>query len=107
MVKPVNSDNFNAEVLQNDKPVLVDFYAEWCGPCKMLAPIIDDLSNEAIKEKVNFAKLNIDASEDIAALYGVMSVPTLVLFKNGKEQMRMVGVRPKDAIASAIEDVLS
>lgn len=107
MVKSVNSDNFNAEVLQSEKFVLVDFYAEWCGPCKMLAPAIDELSDEPIGKRADFAKLNIDESADIASFYGVMSVPTLILFKDGEEQVRMVGVHPKDAIAGTIEDFLS
>lgn len=106
MVKSVNSDNFRTEVLQNEKPVLVDFYAEWCGPCKMLAPTIHELSDESIGKQVDFAKLNIDESADTASLYGVMSVPTLILFKDGEEQLRMVGVQPKDAIANTIQDFL-
>lgn len=107
MVKTVNSSNFGSEILQNENPVLVDFYAQWCGPCKMLAPVIDELSEDAIAKKVEFAKLNIDEGKEIASFYGVMSVPTLILFKNGEEQMRMVGVHPKDAIAGTIEDYLS
>ncbi|MCH5297231.1 MAG: thioredoxin [Ruminococcus sp.] len=107
LVKSVNSNNFGAEVLQNKKPTFVDFYADWCGPCNMLAPVIDKLSKEPISKKSDFAKLNIEESEDIASLYGVMSVPTLILFKDGEEQVRMVGVHPKDAIAATIEDALS
>lgn len=107
MVKSLNSNNFSAEVIQNERPVLVDFYAEWCGPCKMLAPVIDNLSNEPIGKKAEFAKLNIDESSDIASFYGVMSVPTLILFKGGEEQVRMVGVQPKDVIADTIQDFLS
>lgn len=106
MVKSVNSNNFRVEVLQNEKPVLVDFYAEWCGPCKMLAPAIDELSDEPIGKQVDFAKLNIDEGSETASLYGVMSVPTLILFKNGEEQVRMVGVQPKDAIGNTIQDFL-
>lgn len=106
MVKSVNNNNFGAEVLQNENPVLVDFYAQWCGPCKMLAPVIDRLSEDVIAKRVGFAKLNIDEGREIASFYGVMSVPTLILFKNGEEQVRMVGVHPKDAIADTIEDYL-
>lgn len=106
MVKLVNNDNFRAEVLQSDKTVLVDFYAEWCGPCKMLAPAIDELSSEPIGKQVEFAKLNIDESSDTASHYGVMSVPTLILFRDGEELVRMVGVQPKEAIADIIQDFL-
>lgn len=106
MVKSVNNNNFGAEVLQNENPVLVDFYAQWCGPCKMLASVIDGLSEDVIAKRVEFAKLNIDEGREIASFYGVMSVPTLILFKNGEEQVRMVGVHPKDAIADTIEDYL-
>lgn len=102
MVKILNSDNFYSEVTNSEKPVLVDFYAAWCGPCRMLAPIIDELSNEPIGQKIDFVKLDIDAASDIAENYGVMSVPTMILFVNGDEQIRMVGVQPKDTIAGTI-----
>ncbi len=104
MIKVLNSENFDSVVLQSKKPVLVDFFASWCGPCKMLAPTIEQLSDEPISKKTDFAKLDIDSSIEIAQQYSVMSVPTMILFKDGKEQFRMVGVQPKDAITGAIMD---
>lgn len=107
MVKTVNGNNFAAEVTDSAKPVLVDFYASWCGPCKMLAPVIEELSNESVGEKVTFVKLDIDESPEIAERFTVMSVPTVVLFVNGTEVQRMVGVQPKEVIADALNECLS
>lgn len=88
------SENFEKEVLNAEQPVLVDFYADWCGPCKMMSPIIEELATE-LKGKGKVGKINIDQNQDLAIKYGVMSIPTLIIFKEGKETKRFVGVRDK------------
>ena len=90
------SDNFETEVLGSDKPVLVDFWASWCGPCKMLSPVVDQIAEE--KDDIKVCKLNVDEQQDIAVKYKVMSIPTLIVFKNGEEANRSVGVVPKEEI---------
>ena len=96
----VNNDTFQEKVLNNSKPVLVDFYADWCGPCKMLAPIVEQVSNESDAYEV--VKLNVDDAPEIAARYGVMSIPTLIVFKNGKIAGRTVGVQSKASVQNLI-----
>lgn len=96
----LNSNSFN-QVLKN-KTVLVDFFANWCGPCKMLAPIIEELSNEI--NDVTFAKIDIDESNEIASSYGIMSIPTLILFKNGKMVNKIVGFISKNELKKFIDD---
>lgn len=91
-----NSDNFDEEVLNCDKTVLIDFYADWCGPCKMFTPIIDEVANE--NQNIKVVKINIDDNQDIAAKYQIMSIPTLVIVRNGNEITRSVGVIDKDKI---------
>jgi thioredoxin 1 len=93
----VESDTFTEEVLESDVPVLVDFYADWCNPCKMLAPVVDEIAKE-YESSIKVVKLNIDEASDIASEYGVMSIPTLILFKNGQPENELVGVRPKETI---------
>lgn len=95
----LTTDNFSQEVLESDIPVLVDFYADWCGPCKMLAPVVDEIANE-YKDKIKVVKLNIDEATEIATKYSVMSIPTLILFKDGNDVNKIVGFRSKDAIVS-------
>lgn len=89
--------NFAAEVLQSEKPVLVDFYADWCGPCNVMAGEIEEFSEET--DKIKVCKLNVDESADLAMTFGVMSIPTVILFEKGQEVKRFVGGREKDDIA--------
>ena len=92
----VTTETFEQEVLNSDKPVLVDFNAEWCGPCRMLKPAIDQLSEE--REDVKFVSVNIDDEDQLAEKYNVASIPCLVLFMDGKEEARSVGLKPKAEI---------
>ncbi|OED37655.1 thioredoxin [PVC group bacterium (ex Bugula neritina AB1)] len=98
----LNPENFSGEVLDTDKPVVVDFYAEWCGPCKMVGPVIETLSEE-YGEEVKFAKLDIDQGQSLAAQYGVASVPTLILFKGGEKVDQLVGAHPKGRIKDFVD----
>jgi len=102
MAHVFNDNNFDEEVLRSDKPVLVDFFAEWCGPCKMLAPVIEELATE-MEEKVVVGKVNVDESPNIAGKYGVQSIPTLIVFKKGEEVDRMVGFQSKEALKAKLE----
>lgn len=97
----LNSENFKTEVLESTLPVLVDFFADWCGPCKMVAPIIEQLAEE-FTGKIKIAKLNVDQGQDIAAKYNVMSIPTMIFFKGGKNVDQIVGALPKQQLAAAI-----
>lgn len=92
-VVELNSTTFNTEISNSQVPVLVDFWAEWCGPCRMIAPVVEELANE-YAGRLKVAKLNVDENRDTAIQYGVMSIPTLILFKNGQPVERIVGFRP-------------
>lgn len=100
-VVEVTSQNFEEEVLKSDKPVLIDFYAEWCGPCKLLSPTVEEISNE--NENVKFVKIDVDKSEDIAMKYEIMAMPTLVLIQDGEEKDRVVGLVDKSTILDFIK----
>lgn len=106
MIGHVNDSNFKNEVLNSDKPVLVDFFATWCGPCKMLAPVIEKV-DEKLAGQVKIFKLDIDENPIAANTYGVQSVPTLILFKDGEPLGQIVGFRPAEQIESAIRGALS
>ncbi len=99
-------DNFETEVLQSDRPVLVDFWAEWCAPCRMLAPTIDELANEfAVALKVG--KVNTDTSAEVAAQFGISAIPTVILFRDGEIVKKFVGMKTKRDLKSAIEEIIA
>src|SRR4026208_897029 len=100
MADNVKTDDFDQQVLQSDQPVLVDFWAEWCGPCHAIAPVLDQIADERSDLKV--VKLNIDEEPAIAQRYGVMSIPTLILFKDGEPQAAAVGAMPKSMLAERL-----
>ncbi|WPU66817.1 thioredoxin [Peredibacter starrii] len=101
-LQQVNSSNFEQAVLNSDKPVLVDFWAEWCGPCRVLGPVLEEISGE-IGTKANIVKLNVDESRDLAMKYGIRGIPTMILFKNGQVVNTLVGNQPKDVILKSID----
>ncbi len=103
-VMHVNEQNFD-ELISGDKPVFVDFFATWCGPCKMLSPILEQVEQE-MGEKVDFAKVDIDESMELAKRYGIMSIPTMIMFQNGTEVSRAVGFRQKSQIEEMINSKL-
>lgn len=104
MEKKFTTANFESEVLKAGKPVLVDFYADWCGPCRMMAPAVEALAEELADIAV-VGKLNVDENEEIAMQYGVMSIPTLIVFKNGQPVKKTIGVQAKEVIEQMIKEV--
>jgi thioredoxin 1 len=104
-LKSVTDSTWTSEVLQSDKPVLVDFWAEWCAPCRKIAPLLDELVAE-MGEKIQIVKLNIDENPNTARDYGIMSIPTLTIFKGGEAVQSVLGVQPKGSIVKMIESAL-
>lgn len=98
--------NFDQEVLKSDTPVLVDFWAPWCGPCRMVAPIVAEISSE-YAGKLKVGKVNTDDNQEVAVRYGIMSIPTLMIFKSGEVAARIVGALPKQALTGKIDAVLT
>jgi thioredoxin 1 len=101
----ITDNNFKKEVLESSLPVLLDFWAPWCGPCKMIAPIIEELARE-YEKKIKIGKINVDETQKIATNYGIMSIPTLMFFKNGKVLEQVVGALSKNDLKKKIEEVL-
>ena len=106
LIKHVSDASFEADVLQSALPVLVDYWAEWCGPCKMIAPILDDVS-AAYEGKLQIAKMNVDENRDIPAKFGIRGIPTLMLFKDGKLAATKVGAMSKSQMVTFIDEQLA
>jgi thioredoxin 1 len=104
-VNNISTNNFETEVLQAEKPVLVDFWAPWCGPCKMLGPIVETLADENAG-KINVGKLNVDENQSLAVQFGGRGIPTLIFFKAGKEVKRIVGAQNKNQLQKVIDEVV-
>ncbi len=101
-VSNVTEDSFATEVLGADRPVLVDFWAEWCGPCRMVSPIVEELASE-LGDRIKVLKLNVDENPQIASTYGIMSIPTLAVFEEGRLKDRIIGYRPKNQLRQELE----
>lgn len=96
MIKEITSENYDAEVLHSDKPVLLDFWAEWCGPCRMLAPVIHEIAEE--RDDIVVGKVNVDEAGELASSFGIVSIPTVILMENGKVAAKAVGYREKQSL---------
>lgn len=101
----VTDQSFTSDVLQSDKPVLVDFWAEWCGPCKMVAPILEDIA--ASQDNLTIAKLNVDENPATSASYGITSIPTMAVFQNGQIVKQIIGAKPKAALLADLSEFIN
>jgi thioredoxin 1 len=101
----LSASTFDDEISSSDQPILVDFWAEWCGPCKMIAPILAEIATEH-EGKLKIAKLNVDESPDVAQRFGVMSIPTMIVFKDGQPAKRLVGAKPKAALLDDLAEFI-
>jgi thioredoxin 1 len=106
MPTPINDASFEKEVLKSDVPVVVDFWAPWCGPCKAMNPIVEELDAE-MKEKVRFVKMNVDENSDVANKFNVMSIPTFIVFKDGEAKKAFVGTKSKEDMRGVIEEAIA
>tara|TARA_B100001121_G_scaffold10319_1_gene8557 strand:- start:64 stop:390 length:327 start_codon:yes stop_codon:yes gene_type:complete len=104
-VKEYSANDFKSEVVESDTPVLVDFWAEWCGPCKVIAPVVEELAKD-YEGKIKFGKVNVDDHNMVASEYGVRSIPTLLIFKNGAVVNQIVGAVPKEKITAILDTVV-
>ncbi|MBT3595629.1 MAG: thioredoxin [Verrucomicrobia bacterium] len=103
-MESINEANFDEKVIQSSSPALVDFWAEWCGPCKMLTPVLEELSSEN-ESKINIFKVNVDENQQLAVKYGIRSIPTLLLFKGGEIQEQIVGLKSKSDLQTSIDNM--
>src|SRR5262245_47217771 len=97
----ITSEDFDREVLHSERPTLVDFYADWCGPCRIMGPVVDELAHD-LQGRANVVKVNVDEHPELAAQYGVQSIPTFIVVRNGKAADRFIGIQTRDALASAL-----
>jgi thioredoxin 1 len=104
-ITEVNDTNFQAEVIESDTPVLVDFWAPWCGPCRVVAPVLEEIANQ--RDDVRIVKLNTDDNPQTAAAYGIMAIPTMLLFRDGQEAHRIQGAMPKKRLEAELEPALA
>jgi thioredoxin 1 len=103
-LKHVTDSNFQAEVLESDKPVLVDFWAPWCGPCRVVAPVLEEIASE--RDDLRIVKLNVDENQQTAAAFDVLSIPTMILFKHGQVAKKVIGAYPKKRLEAELEPAL-